>query len=244
MHRLDFPEIVTFAFLLLLLTMSTRAAIRSLVSRLAGDEAALLIGGGRLAELFSAKLRAHPEYRVKVIGVLSDHHQAKARSFHPLPVLGSPGELEQVAHMHHVRRVILSPSKIDEGSDLEELLRRCRVLQLKVSLLPKLSDMLGSAVEIDDVEGITVLGLNPPWLSRSSRALKRAMDVVLATVSLVPLAPLIALIAAAIKLDSAGSMLFVQTRVGRWVRATGFRGVLPGHDVDHPPDLQRRARVL
>jgi hypothetical protein len=39
------------------------------------------------------------------------------------------------------------------------------------------SSVLGPAVEIDDVEGIAVLGVNPPWLPRSSRALKRALDL-------------------------------------------------------------------
>ena len=37
---------------------------------------------------------------------------------------------------------------------------------------------MGPSVEVDDVEGVTVLGINPPVLPRSSRLLKRAMDVV------------------------------------------------------------------
>ena len=51
----------------------------------------------------------------------------------------------------------------------------------QAGLLPQLSDVLGPAVEIDDVEGVTVLGVNPPWLPRSSRAVKRAMDLALAS---------------------------------------------------------------
>ena len=94
------------------------------------------------------------------------------------------------------------------------MLRDCRALSLKVSVLPRLADVLGPAVEIDDVEGVTVLGVNPPWLPRSSRAIKRGMDLLIATPLLILVAPLLALLAIAIKLDSRGPVFFAQERVG------------------------------
>jgi exopolysaccharide biosynthesis polyprenyl glycosylphosphotransferase len=95
------------------------------------------------------------------------------------------------------------------------LLRRCRALELKVSILPKLSDVLGPGLETDDVEGVAVLGLNPPWLPRSSRAIKRVVDVAVASGLLILFAPVLAVLALAIKLDSRGPVLFTQERVGR-----------------------------
>jgi lipopolysaccharide/colanic/teichoic acid biosynthesis glycosyltransferase len=95
------------------------------------------------------------------------------------------------------------------------LLRHCRALALKVSLLPRLSDVLGSAVGIDDVEGVTVLGLSPPWLPRSSRAVKRIMDLGIALVLLIVLSPVLLLLALAIRLDSGAPVLFSQERVGK-----------------------------
>jgi exopolysaccharide biosynthesis polyprenyl glycosylphosphotransferase len=127
--------------------------------------------------------------------------------------LGSVDDLEHVASRHHATRVIVS-GDVDQH-ELEELLQRCRALSLKLSLLPQLSDVLGPAVEIDDVEGVTVLGVNPPWLPRSSRALKRALDVALAAPLLIAVIPLLVLLAIAIKLDSRGPVLFAQERVGR-----------------------------
>jgi lipopolysaccharide/colanic/teichoic acid biosynthesis glycosyltransferase len=52
-------------------------------------------------------------------------------------------------------------------------------------------------------------------LSPSSRVLKRCFDVVVAVAVLILLAPLLAVIVAAIKLTSRGPVLFRQTRVGR-----------------------------
>jgi lipopolysaccharide/colanic/teichoic acid biosynthesis glycosyltransferase len=88
-------------------------------------------------------------------------------------------------------------------------------------VLPRLADVLGPAVEIDDVEGVTVLGVNPPWLPRSSRLVKRAMDLLIATTCMIVIAPLLGLLALAIKVDSRGPVLFAQERVGR--RGLHFR---------------------
>ena len=62
---------------------------------------------------------------------------------------------------------------------------------------------------------MTMLGIRRFGLSRSSRAVKRAMDIVGATVGLVAVSPLLLAIVIAIRLDSRGSILFRQTRVGR-----------------------------
>ena len=88
--------------------------------------------------------------------------------------------------------------------DLLALVHRCRELSLKVSVLPRLFSALGPSVEVDDVEGVTVLGINPPVLPRSSRYMKRAFDLIATVLVLVLCAPLMALIALAIKLDSRG----------------------------------------
>jgi lipopolysaccharide/colanic/teichoic acid biosynthesis glycosyltransferase len=86
---------------------------------------------------------------------------------------------------------------------------------VKLSVLPQLFDALGPSVEVDDVEGITVLGVNPPVLPRSSRFLKRAMDIGGGAILLLLAAPFFLLIAIAIKLDSRGPVFFRQERIGR-----------------------------
>jgi len=84
-----------------------------------------------------------------------------------------------------------------------------------VSLLPRVLDVVGSSIEVDHLDGITLLGVRHFGLSRSSVLLKRSFDVAGATIGLVLLAPLFALIAVAIRLDLRGPVFFRQTRVGR-----------------------------
>jgi lipopolysaccharide/colanic/teichoic acid biosynthesis glycosyltransferase len=62
---------------------------------------------------------------------------------------------------------------------------------------------------------MTMLGVRSFGLSRSSRLIKRAFDVVVASIGLVVISPILGAIALAISLDSKGPILFGQVRVGR-----------------------------
>jgi exopolysaccharide biosynthesis polyprenyl glycosylphosphotransferase len=214
MGRLDYPEIVVFGLTIVVSVMAARSLVRSTAARLIGDERALLVGGGELANTFIRKLAAHPEYRLKVIGTLTHDDDEETSEHATTPILGTLDQIESVVARHNVSRVVFSPRDVDDR-ELEELLRLCQRLALKISVLPKLSDVLGPAVEVDDVEGVTVLGLNPPWLPRSSRKLKRVMDIAIAGGLLALSLPLLLLLALAVKLDSPGPVLFSQERVGK-----------------------------
>ncbi|MCL6429533.1 MAG: sugar transferase [Anaerolineae bacterium] len=62
--------------------------------------------------------------------------------------------------------------------------------------------------------GIAVLALSRPVLRGTRRLWKRLFDVAISVLALVVLAPLMAAIAAAVRLDSPGSILYRQERVG------------------------------
>jgi exopolysaccharide biosynthesis polyprenyl glycosylphosphotransferase len=104
---------------------------------------------------------------------------------------------------------------------------------VKVSVLPRLLDVVGSSVEFDDIDGITVLGLRDFGLSHSSKFLKRAMDIAGAAAILLFLAPLMTFLAAAVKLTSHGPVFFRQKRIGQGGNPFGmlkFRTMVDGAD--------------
>jgi exopolysaccharide biosynthesis polyprenyl glycosylphosphotransferase len=193
-------ELAVFAATATVSVLVLRALARRLALRLLGPERLLLVGEADELALLARKMSAHPEYGVAPVASVSS-----GRSKLDLPGL--------VAE-HGIERLVVCPRDFGEP-ELLEMLRRCRSLRVKLSVLPDLFDALGPSVEIDDVEGVTVLGINPPVLPRSSRLLKRAMDVAGAAAGLVLTAPLFIVIAAAIKLDSRGPVLFRQDRIGR-----------------------------
>jgi exopolysaccharide biosynthesis polyprenyl glycosylphosphotransferase len=201
-HALPVSKIV-FADVLVLgaSAAASMLLLRTITRRLAtvvlGPERVLFIGGGNRVDVLTRKMVARPEYGLEPVAVVDEDY-----------------ELEEALIRYRPERIVLGDTTLDE-SELVELVHRCKEHSLKVSLLPQLFSALGPSVEIDDVEGVTVLGINPPVLPRSSRYMKRALDIGLSAVLLLLLAPALAVIALAIKLESRGPVFFTQRRVGR-----------------------------
>lgn len=113
-----------------------------------------------------------------------------------------------------VERIIVAPSSGDDTS-VVGLIRFAKAVGVRVSVLPRMFEVVGSAVEFDDVDGMTMLGIRCFGLSRSSRLLKRSFDLGLALCGLLVAVPLMTAIALAVWWESRGSVFFRQVRVGR-----------------------------
>ena len=209
-HQLILAEIVALGASVFTATLLLRFAVRGASTRLLRGERVLLVGEDSMTDVLIRKMRAHPEYGLDPIGVVTPSGTATSS----VPSLGRIDNLRAAVVEHGIDRIVVSPDGLDEAEHLE-LLRRCRELSLKVSFLPHVFDAIGPSVAIDDVEGITVLGINPPMLSRSSRSMKRALDIAGSAILLLICAPVLAVIALAIKLDSRGPVFFRQRRIGK-----------------------------
>jgi exopolysaccharide biosynthesis polyprenyl glycosylphosphotransferase len=109
--------------------------------------------------------------------------------------------------------VIAFSSLAHEG--LLDLIRMSKRLRLNISVVPRLFEVIGHGVEIDQIEGMTLLGLPSLSLSRSTMFVKRTLDVVGAASGLLVLLPVFLMSAVLIKLDSRGPVLYRQRRIGR-----------------------------
>jgi exopolysaccharide biosynthesis polyprenyl glycosylphosphotransferase len=184
-----------------------RVAARSTATRMVGEERCLVIGTLSAAELIRAKLAS------------SDAH---ARIVATLPTtgghLGGPLAADDLRHLVAeigADRVILAP-RADEDAVVVDLVRAAKSVGVPVSVVPRVLAATGSrAVELEDVDGLPMVALRTFALPRRAHRLKRAFDVSATALLLVVLSPLLAAIAAAIRLDSRGPVLFRQTRVGR-----------------------------
>jgi exopolysaccharide biosynthesis polyprenyl glycosylphosphotransferase len=122
--------------------------------------------------------------------------------------------IREAVTTHDAHRVILAPQVADTDAVLDAI-RLVKSMGVKVSLLPRLFEVVGTSVVFDDLDGVTVLGVRRFGLSRSSAALKRLMDLSFAVAGILVVAPALAIIAVAVRFDSPGPLLFRQIRVGR-----------------------------
>jgi exopolysaccharide biosynthesis polyprenyl glycosylphosphotransferase len=214
----------------IVLVFALRLVARRVLRRVLGPERVVVIGQGPDVSMLVRKMRAHAEYGLAPVGVVVPEGHADGVGLPVLRTLGEDGEFAGLIRAHRIHRVVLCHAGMTSAG-LLDLMRECKALGVKVSLMPELFAALGSSVEVDDVEGVTVLGVNPPVLPRTSRWEKRAVDILGSVTLLVITAPLFALIATAIKLDSRGPVLFRQTRIGkggRCFRLLKFRTMVVG----------------
>ncbi len=189
----------------------TRVAARALSLRLAAVERCLVIGDAPTARALGKRLAAGSGVKAEIVGYLDiDHETAAGENGDAHGVVRITQQVRQLG----VHRVIVAPRRAD-GEDVVDVVRALKNTGMRVSFVPRVLEILGAAMEFDDVHGITLMGMKRFRLSRSSARIKRSFDLVVACALLLVLAPLMALIAAAIKLESRGQVLFRQVRVGR-----------------------------
>ncbi len=131
------------------------------------------------------------------------------------PALESRGHLMEIARVLHESRaeaVVVCGQLSD--IQLEDVARAALAAGCQLLALPRGVDIPGLAPDIIWRRGQPLVTLTTPTLQGWELALKRAVDVVGAVVGLVVTAPLFALVAAAIRLDSTGPVFFRQERVG------------------------------
>jgi exopolysaccharide biosynthesis polyprenyl glycosylphosphotransferase len=208
-------QTILFIVALLVTMPAVRCAVRALFSRYAEPERVLIVGSGEVARLLAGKLAKHPEYRVDLVGFVDNAWPGAdvPGNGRVPPTVGGVEEFERLCHELEVERVVIAFSSLSH-EDLLAVVRMAKQLNLKVTVVPRLFEGIGDAVEIEQVEGLTLLGLRGLSRTRSSLRLKRAFDVAVAVSALVVLAPLLALIALLVKLDSHGPVFFRQQRVG------------------------------
>ena len=211
-HR---TQLIIWLFAAIVLTPTFRFAARELVRRGTAPERVLLVGAGQVASLVARKIASHPEYGSELVGyVHADGDRLHAESMGDLRCLGSLSRFERICREADVERVIVGFSSA-EHERLLDVIRISKRLRVKISVVPRLFEVIGAGVEIDQIEGMTLLGIRGLTRTTSTLALKRTMDIAGAGLGLILLAPLFAVIALAIKLTSRGSVFFLQPRVGR-----------------------------
>jgi exopolysaccharide biosynthesis polyprenyl glycosylphosphotransferase len=235
--RLEVLSLWGLAFLFMFVG---RSAARALVRRVAPVERCLVLGDDDAARAMSRKFELSFSISATVVGRVplapepdGPHRRNRRPRILPgPPVLGTLEALGLVLMEHGIHRVIVVPSS-PESEETLDAIRVVRSLGVRVSVRPRMFEVVGSSVDFDEVDGMTMLGLHGSRLSRSSSVVKRGMDIAGSATALLLLAPLFAVLAAAIKLDSPGPLFFRQKRIGRGERQFDmlkFRSMRDGAD--------------
>jgi exopolysaccharide biosynthesis polyprenyl glycosylphosphotransferase len=184
--------------------LTLRSGTRLLWRVITPAERALILGTGALADATRRKLELFPDIHVEVLGHRED---LTLEEFDNLN-----------GQLNDVDRVILASQALDEAL-LARLVVGCRRAQTRLSVVPPARGMFGTAVNLTHVAELPIVEYNTWDAGRSTLLLKRTMDVIVASVGLLLLAPVLAAIALAVRATSPGPAIFAQTRAGQHGRA-------------------------
>jgi exopolysaccharide biosynthesis polyprenyl glycosylphosphotransferase len=176
----------------------------------------LILGAGVIGAQLVKRLLGEPGYGLRPVAFLdSDPLPAPGRSAgSSLPVLGGPDDLAAAITTTGARHVILAFSA-ERDHLLVSKVRECQALGVEVSLVPRLYESINERTTLDHVGGLPLLTLHSVDPRGWQFAVKHAIDRTFAGLALLLGAPVLLIVAIAVRLSSPGPILFRQRRVGR-----------------------------
>ncbi|TMK77843.1 MAG: sugar transferase [Actinobacteria bacterium] len=209
------PKVIALWALAIALVTAARSGARFACRRsLAYLQNTIIVGAGDVGQNIARKLLRHPEYGINLVGFVDARPKARQDGLDHVMLLGGTGQLPGLVRMFDVERVVIAFSG-DSSEETLEVVRSLNDLDVQVDIVPRLYELVSPSVKIDTLEGVPLIELPPPRLTRSSWQIKRTIDIIGALVALILTAPLFAYIAWRVKRDSPGPIFFRQTRLGQ-----------------------------
>lgn len=182
-------------------------------------ERVLILGTSPLAHRLIGEIRAHPHFRYAVVGVVED---ASPAGDPPggMPLLGPLAQLGKIIEEVEPDRVVVALSERRGRLSVHQLLE-ARLQGVLVEDGPDTYERLTGKLALESLRPSNLIFSRDFRKSRGELAVGRAVSLVAAVVGLALFAPLMVLIAVAIKLESPGPVFFIQAREG--LHGTHFR---------------------
>lgn len=197
------PAVLLGRLLMFKLTNSVRARGFDL-------EDTLIVGSGPLGRSLALAMEHNPEMGLTPMGFIDDAPDDDL----DYPILGIPSDLAEILEQSACRHVVLAYSSVPDA-DIVDAVRRCSALPATFYVVPRFFE-LGVSVERAgfEIDGIALVRLRRPGHGHDAWWFKRIFDVVVSAGLLLVTAPLLVACAIAVKLSSAGPVLFRQQRIG------------------------------
>jgi exopolysaccharide biosynthesis polyprenyl glycosylphosphotransferase len=197
-----------------------------------GVSRALIVGAGRLGQTLALWLENNRQLGYSVCGFLDAHPNGDAR------VLGSIRDLKKVALEQFADQLFVTLPADREV--VKEICVEARRLRLNLNVVPDIYDGLGWHAPLRSIGGFPVIELHGQPIPAFGLAVKRVIDIVVASVGLILVAPVLAFAALWIRLDSPGPVTYSALRVGK--KGKKFRCHKLRTMVDHADAHKERLR--
>jgi len=172
-----------------------------------GVKNVLIIGAGKIGQEIAEYLEKNKQLGFVVRGFIDQNHHGDPR------VLGRVEDLPEVARAQFADEVIITIPFMRQL--VRQAIVQARINNLGVKIVPDLYGSSGRGAVLEEMGSLPVMSLYREPIPMLGRLVKRAMDFICSAIALVLLAPVGAVISLAIKMDSAGPVLYRAPRIGK-----------------------------
>jgi exopolysaccharide biosynthesis polyprenyl glycosylphosphotransferase len=212
----DVSRLLLLAYVVVkfLLLLSEKFLIKSAIGKLhehGYDRVnALVIGSGKRAVEFIRRLSDSPDLGYRVVGALAENGNVLPAD---VKALGKIGELRQVLNTTSVDEVFYAAS-LEGGADINDLVFACEEVGVRFSVLADWFRPSIAQTSLRSLGELPLLTFSTTPSQIGQLMIKAVLDKAAAACAIIVLSPLLAAIAATIRLTSAGPVLFGQVRSG------------------------------
>jgi exopolysaccharide biosynthesis polyprenyl glycosylphosphotransferase len=173
----------------------------------------LILGVTRLGLNLACRINNHAYLGMRVAGFVSASPRAVGEQHEGFAVLGDFGHIREIIRDNQVDEVIIAQPDLSPDNLLEFMVE-CEKELVSVRVVPNLLEAMLIEMSLEQIDGIPLFGLKESPLQGWNIIIKRLFDIIISILVLLLLSPLLALIAAGVRLSSKGPVLYRQKRVG------------------------------
>ena len=203
---------------LLVLSLGGRHLLRLWIYRLRqagqGLQRVLVVGRADAAVAVIDKFRQEPQHGLLAVGACVPQASVYVSHIRDVPVVGDPGRILDAVDAVGAHVVAVASHPDLAGQSLRRLSWALEERGVELVVSPGIIEVAGPRLSIRPVAGLSLLHLERPTLGGARMFVKSVFDRVLGGLLLLAAVPLLAVLAAAVALDSPGPVFFRQTRVG------------------------------
>jgi exopolysaccharide biosynthesis polyprenyl glycosylphosphotransferase len=244
--------VLTATIVLMAVAVAFRAASYGVMRRAAFAERLLILGRSALTDKLVREIEERPHCGFTIVGIVDDPRDRPETAPPRYPVLGPLGYLHKIVEEVAPDRIVVGLGERRGRLPVQQLLES-RVRGLPVDDGLRFYERLTGKLAIETLTPSALIFADDFRRSRLEAGYGRAVSLIVAAVGLVLFAPLGALIALAIKLDSPGPVFFLHERAGlagRRFRLIKFRTMRPAAgrtsewERDNAARITRVGRIL
>lgn len=177
----------------------------------------LVVGATEDVEYVIDSLRTSGENGYHVVGttLLDRNANELAVGETRYPVVGNVTTVAAAAAQLGADTIIVASRPDGDTDFVKHLSWQLEGTAAELVLSSRLTDVAGPRISLRQVDGLPLIQVKIPTYEGGVHLLKRALDITVAALALIPIGILTPVLALLIKLDSPGRVFFFQERVGR-----------------------------